>query len=313
MAGKISIAMWFNANSFGSFKTLCDTVGSNSVRQCSIFINATNDMFCAFGSQNGGSGVPNPTWTLNEWQRICVTYDGATGVWTSFRNGIQNATGTLTTATTFSNELRFGTNPSGLASNWDGEIAGIAIYNRVLSPADVAAEYRDAAQGFPLRLEVMETLDGIQSLTPSPVQRNQVYPEEQSYLGNFMRGDYVGLFWNHPTTPDTAPTAKIYRSGTLLDTLRLKVNRLIEGRFTTSFLVNSRYTDSESYYVIFLWTQNGQPKQIVRYFHVSGGSGNSPRTALIEAGRNLGRAVVSVDDRGNAYMGYKPKPKTHLD
>jgi uncharacterized protein (TIGR02145 family) len=170
--GPLTASMWIKPRSFGEGDAFGKLIGKDAsvtapgTWQLS-FINGTN---CVAGRTpiiNGGIFFGNSgstatlrstrcsadnMITLNEWQHITVTWDGtgeglnAPGI-RLYKNGIEMSYATLSPASGIdpagsdaSLDLYIGNRPTN-DRTFDGEIDDVRLYNRVLSPAEVAQLY----------------------------------------------------------------------------------------------------------------------------------------------------------------------------
>jgi hypothetical protein len=150
-AGNMSVELWFNASTLGSYAALWDSGTSNSARAYSIQVNggSSTGVWLAFGKPGGGgaqvalsSGI-----TTTNLYHIVATSTGSTAI--IYLNGASvlttSAAGVFGVANLGADSCALFQNPSGGAAIPQGMAAKFAIYNTVLTPTQVTAHYNAAA------------------------------------------------------------------------------------------------------------------------------------------------------------------------
>ena len=83
------------------------------------------------------------TIAANTWSYIGVTYS-ASGVFTYYINGVAAGSGTVARTFTFTSNYIGRTSTA--SENFVGSIDGVRMYNRILSPAEMASLYASTPQ-----------------------------------------------------------------------------------------------------------------------------------------------------------------------
>lgn len=147
-----SISMWIYPDDFGSAYDLfliSDGTGTDADEYFDIPTQITTGKFgliAHFSTTNGIWLTTSATLTPGAWNHVVITYDGSatTNDPIFYLNGASVAitelatpVGTYRTGTT--TDLYIGSLTSG--ANIDGKIASLLVYNRILSPAEIADAY----------------------------------------------------------------------------------------------------------------------------------------------------------------------------
>ncbi|HWB04756.1 MAG TPA: lamin tail domain-containing protein [Verrucomicrobiales bacterium] len=118
-----------------------------------IFYAASNNTW-QFWTGSGGSGawdpITGPAVTLNTWVHLVGTYDGA--VKRFFVNGTQAGTGASATFNiNTARGMRIGAGQNEAAANFlfAGDVDEVAVYSRVLTPAEISQRYQYAKNNTP--------------------------------------------------------------------------------------------------------------------------------------------------------------------
>jgi len=134
----------FLADSTSGYRPLFGNDGIGSFSYIALHL-STGSMNMRFEAAND-SGYPNGNWfdivtsdsfTINEWGRYTITYDGA--IFRFYKNGVAT--------NTYSWPYGLGNNNQTLymgrfwAGTWNGDIGAFNIYNRTLFPYEVASNY----------------------------------------------------------------------------------------------------------------------------------------------------------------------------
>lgn len=121
--------------------------------------NNTQKIWYEIDTVNGnyyGDGPGNTTFSLNEWFNVCMVYDG-TKVYGYINNTLDkefNATGNLNTI----NSLTIGSHDPNTGGGFlNGKIAIAQIYNRALTPTEIAQNYNTQKTRFGLTAETIVT------------------------------------------------------------------------------------------------------------------------------------------------------------
>jgi hypothetical protein len=136
-----TFSMWFNPGNMGGQPRLIANDHTDSDNN-GFQIYATNNVSVGLQVGNGSSTqhVDNTGGVINTgtWYMLTWTYDGTT--LTCYQNGTSPNTGSFSGPVTIgSNPFTFGRDPAfGGAGFYDGLIAGVALWNRVLSGAEIS-------------------------------------------------------------------------------------------------------------------------------------------------------------------------------
>ena len=114
------------------------SAGSNNLVGIGRF-ESTSNLYCAF--QNGAAVVSRMPFTFDGTLRsVIFTYDGAAGTKVvGYVNGVSQTITSQPTNTTIAsgqNLCHISKHPSASGYRWNGRIAELAIYNRVITPAE---------------------------------------------------------------------------------------------------------------------------------------------------------------------------------
>lgn len=96
---------------------------------------------------NWSTVTGNTTLSLNTWYFGAVTYSNSTG-WKLYLNGREDGTSANTTTFIGNQEISIGSYGGG--NNFTGRIAGVQIYNRVLSASEILQNYNATKRRFGL-------------------------------------------------------------------------------------------------------------------------------------------------------------------
>jgi hypothetical protein len=146
----LSIAFWFNISSTTSYQCPVNILGNNNAQWLFHYmIEGTTSYVRVFAS---GSDISTPAFTVsaNTWYHIIVSF-AAAGRMLFYVNGVFISSTSLGSATAFqystytATSLRIGCRegivPSSIAYPFKGYIDDVRIYNRALSPQEVAGLY----------------------------------------------------------------------------------------------------------------------------------------------------------------------------
>lgn len=131
-----SLVMWINTNTNNGGRAIANdhTDGDDNGFQVITSAGFSSQLYLGNGSSNvstNANGLPSDTWTMMSW-----TWDGTT--MTGYSGGSSTSSSTFSgPITAGSGDVTFGSIPGGLAF-YTGQIAGVAIYNRVLTPTEIA-------------------------------------------------------------------------------------------------------------------------------------------------------------------------------
>jgi hypothetical protein len=138
-AGQITLAAWVKPQVTDGIRNIL-AHGYTRSPNAEVFLRV-NDGRYEIGSWNGGNhlaAMPIPANDLNQWVHLVGVYDGAS--WRLYRNGAQVATMADTTgALQVEAGWAIGSRGSNAERFFQGLIDDVLIYNRALSPAEIAA------------------------------------------------------------------------------------------------------------------------------------------------------------------------------
>lgn len=137
LTGDFTVSFWIKPRAF-AFATIGDAISSNWLR---IQNSTRTDLDLANTQTQWESGA---TFTLNEWQHVVLRRD-ANNVCTIFRNGIHYTNNAPTKAGTFANLDSFGKKSN--ANYFNGQAAGVCVFDYALSPGQVETLYGDLTSG----------------------------------------------------------------------------------------------------------------------------------------------------------------------
>ena len=163
-----SITAWVNPNRFGSNNflnsffyqgTASNDVGTRftigTCSACTVTNGNTGTLFFQ-NEQSGGASsfltAPDNAISLNAWQQVAITKDGATE--TLYINGVQQSSrtnGNTNTPTNNNAFIGFWFSSTDADRFFQGRIDDVRVYNRALSAAEVRMLYR----GFPSRSDLV--------------------------------------------------------------------------------------------------------------------------------------------------------------
>jgi hypothetical protein len=130
----------------GTLTTLFDTVGRN----LSLWVGENiNNQFWGMGGNDAFYNLTDFNWENNKWQMATMKKEGSTGYIIKNSNEF---TYTITPGLNYSNQLVFGTNPSGGSpiANFKGYIGLIVFYNKSLSDLEISNNFRALKYRFKL-------------------------------------------------------------------------------------------------------------------------------------------------------------------
>lgn len=141
----LSVGLWIYPTTITTYRAVFDTTN----RHCSFFINSATDGYCAMGGGaigmtfDAGRSVQASVW---QWLQVC--YDVTSGDIIAYLNGFRLGLAHISSSSTFSDALVFGTNPSGGGSNYAGNQSSWRIWRRKFTPAQAHKMYLEALSGF---------------------------------------------------------------------------------------------------------------------------------------------------------------------
>lgn len=176
----LTCALWiFPTSSLTAYDALLDS----SYRAATFFLGGSaNAAYVGLGydasDTNGilaGSISLTSSFVLNTWQRLLYTGNTVTGAITVYINGALVCSTTLSprgSATSASQVIELGANPSGGGANFGGSLDSIRIWNRVLSAQEAFQDYILETTGYPgvLNRLNMQPLRGASAPTSQRVQ-----------------------------------------------------------------------------------------------------------------------------------------------
>jgi len=139
-----TISLWVNHKELGNDTFVGNNEGGGTVNKWMFYRSASNISFHFNGPVPGGQTPFSYAWTpaLNNWNYISLTRNGS--AYALYIDGVQVATGTNATTIADANApLTIGFGEAGYYFN--GTIDEVAIYNRALSPTEVADHYKRGA------------------------------------------------------------------------------------------------------------------------------------------------------------------------
>jgi hypothetical protein len=126
----ITIQVWIYPTSIASYTTIFDTTS----RHLSFWIG--NTFYGMGGYSTAGSASFN--WQNNNW--VCITMLKSSNTGKIIKNNYDFSED-ITVGTTFTNQLRFGSNPSGGGTPFVGGYGSIRLYNRALTPQEIQQNF----------------------------------------------------------------------------------------------------------------------------------------------------------------------------
>jgi len=144
---QITLGVYVYPTALATYKTLIAKVNSVSARQYGLYLvqsDATKLYLNLNGVTTFGSGgapvTISPIVTLNAWNHIVVTYDGANA--RSYINGkLANTTACTGNITHSTGSMMLCGENNGNSFNLTGSMDRAFVYNRTLSAAEIAADY----------------------------------------------------------------------------------------------------------------------------------------------------------------------------
>lgn len=126
----ITIQVWIYPTNISSYTTIFDTTS----RHLSLWIG--NTFYGLGGYSTAGSASFN--WQNNTW--VCVTMFKSSSAGQIIKNNYDFFEN-VTTGSTFTNQLQFGSNPSGGGTPFVGRYGSIRLYNRALSQSEIRQNF----------------------------------------------------------------------------------------------------------------------------------------------------------------------------
>lgn len=199
---RFSIFVWVYFNSITSFRSVFDTAN----RQATFLVTGPTSWYFGVGGSHG-SAASSISMTPGEWQRVGLVYDGTQPL--MYRNGVLGSAPGLISGSSFSDEVRFGANPSGGGSSLPGGLADPLIWARALTAANVYEDWqlsrRQAYERFNTLppVSVYNFIPADDTGTGSPGTAVAVAPTGQALAGSTGTG-------SPGTATATAPTGTAY-------------------------------------------------------------------------------------------------------
>jgi hypothetical protein len=140
----ITIQLWIYPTNIGTgngYITVFDTLN----RQLSLWI---GNGFYGIGGGLDYYNASSFNWQNNNWYFITMMKSGSIG--SLIKNNYETSINLGSVGTTFTNQLQFGSNPSGGGTVMNGKYSNIRIYNRALSTFEVAQNYNALKSRFGL-------------------------------------------------------------------------------------------------------------------------------------------------------------------
>ena len=126
----LTIQVWVYPTNISSYTTVFDTLGRN----LSLWIGTT--YYGLGGASTGGS--PSFNWQNNTW--VCITMLKSSNTGQIIKNNY-DFSDNVATGSTFTNQLQFGSNPSGGGTPFVGRYGSIKLYNRALSQSEIQQNF----------------------------------------------------------------------------------------------------------------------------------------------------------------------------
>jgi hypothetical protein len=137
--GQITLAAWVKPQASDGIRNIV-AHGHSRNPNAEVFLRINNRRY-QVGSWNDANHlatIPIPAGDLNQWVHLVGVYDGAT--WRLYRNGAQVATRADTTgAVQVEAAWAIGSRGANAEGFFKGLLGDVRIYNRALSPAEIAA------------------------------------------------------------------------------------------------------------------------------------------------------------------------------
>jgi hypothetical protein len=132
MTNKATVSAWIYPTNFADYRTMMIRINGGGTQYYGMSLNASGALICQF---TPGSLTSSSLMTLNAWNHVACTYDGATII--AYINGqsagSSSASGNIGTPTT----LGIGYDPVN-GRYFAGKMDDVRIYNRALSSTEVA-------------------------------------------------------------------------------------------------------------------------------------------------------------------------------
>lgn len=155
---ELTIMVWLNQSSLSASRSILakGQYGAPRSWEYALYTNNLSSNSIRFsvadgtGDTLGNNGYTSfGSWSAGSWRHVAVTFNGRgsgnAGKLKIFIDGVDldlTFVGTLpTTISNSANPLYFGDLPGGGGSTWNGQMAGLKIYNRALSPAFIQEIY----------------------------------------------------------------------------------------------------------------------------------------------------------------------------
>lgn len=134
----ITIQVWvYPTNIAGNYVTVFDTTG----RHLSLWIGTT---FYGLGGTSG-AGSASFNWQNNNW--VCITIVKSSTTGQIIKNNY-DVSENISAGSTFTNQLQFGSNPSGGGSLFTGRYGSIRLYNRALTSQEIKQNFNSTRGRF---------------------------------------------------------------------------------------------------------------------------------------------------------------------
>ncbi|HND13698.1 MAG TPA: LamG domain-containing protein, partial [Pseudomonadales bacterium] len=151
MTGTLSFEAWFRVDAYtGTWQALAYKGNGNAnQRSFTLWLNSAGYLTLSSGNnQNQGINTANGSVRLGQWQHVAAVMDRDTGVMKLYLDGVEAASGALSTSPSASN-----TNPlylGGVREGWGsfvGVLDEVRVWNLARSAGQIAADYASALQG----------------------------------------------------------------------------------------------------------------------------------------------------------------------
>jgi hypothetical protein len=132
MTNKVTVSAWIYPTNFADYRTMMIRINGGATEYYGMSLNVSGALICQF---TPGSLTSSSLMTLNAWNHVACTYDGATI--SAYINGqsvgSSSASGNIGSPTT----LGIGYDPVN-GRYFAGKMDDVRIYNRALSPTEIA-------------------------------------------------------------------------------------------------------------------------------------------------------------------------------
>lgn len=157
-AGGLSFSAWINNDANGGYNGIFMTRTFNGQTNNSWGLAIENDPNTRFDARADGPGIDSADGSVSpdgSWKHLAMTWDGSTQVFTSYLNGVLAATGTTagegigaTIAGPDSGPWYIGYDDCcGGNRDFDGRIDDVAVWDNVLSAAEINTIYQNGLSG----------------------------------------------------------------------------------------------------------------------------------------------------------------------